>query len=177
MHIRLRKIRLLRRLRRISCLRNLRSDESGIQLAEMAIVMPIFLLLFGATAEFGRYFYEYTTLAKAARVGTRYLITAQINPLNPATFVDEAKAKNLVVYGNVNGTGAPVLTGLTPSHVVISKSGGVATIPETVKVAIVGFKHQPIFDLGKLVKSQTLSMNVDVKPSVTMHYLITQPGL
>ncbi|MGI8566194.1 MAG: TadE/TadG family type IV pilus assembly protein, partial [Pyrinomonadaceae bacterium] len=31
--------------------------ENGTQLAELAIVLPIILVLFGATAEFGRFFY------------------------------------------------------------------------------------------------------------------------
>jgi Flp pilus assembly protein TadG len=177
MHTRIRKIRLLRRLKRVSRPTHWRRDELGIALTEVAIVMPIMLLLFAATAEFGRYFYEYTTLAKAARLGSRYLITSQIDPLNPTVFVDEAKAKNLVVFGNVNGTGTPILTGLSTTHVIVSKSGGIATVPEVVKVEIVGYKHQPIFDLGKMLNSTTLSMNVDVKPSVTMHYLLTQPSL
>ncbi len=177
MQVRVRKIRLLRRLRRVARPSQLRRDERGIQLAELAIVLPLFLLLFAATAEFGRYFYEYTTLAKAARIGTRYLITSQISPLNPGVFAGEAQAKNLVVYGNPNGTGSPLLTGLKTSHVVITKSGGSGLIPKLVKIEIVGYKHQPIFDLGALTKSPSLSLNVDVKPSVTMHYLITQPAV
>ena len=177
MHIRIRKIRLLRRLKRVSRPTHWRRDERGIALTEVAIVIPIMLLLFAATAEFGRYFYEYTTLAKAARLGSRYLITSQIDPLNPGVFVDEAQAKNLVVYGNVAGTGTPILTGLDPSHVIVTMSGGIPTVPKTVTVEIVGYKHQPIFDLGKMLNSTTLSMNVDVKPSVTMHYLIIQPSI
>ena len=66
MHIRIRRIRNRRRWRRLFDLQRLRRDERGIQLVEAAIVVPIFLVLFAATAEFGRYFYEYTTLAKAA---------------------------------------------------------------------------------------------------------------
>src|SRR5881628_4119901 len=105
MHPRVTKIRRLRSLFRLS---RFRRDERGIQLVELAIVLPIFLLLFAATAEFGRYFYEYTTLAKAVRAGTRYLITAQVNSGEDTT------AKNIVVYGNPTGTGSPILTGLAP---------------------------------------------------------------
>jgi Flp pilus assembly protein TadG len=176
MHTRIRKIRLLRRLKRGSRPAHWRRDERGIALTEVAIVMPIMLILFAATAEFGRYFYEYTTLAKAARLGSRYLTVSQINPLNPSVFVDEAQAKNLVVYGNTGGTGTPILTGLSTTHVIVSKSGGVATVPELVTVEIVGYQHQPIFDLGRMLNITTLSMNIAVKPSVTMHYLLTQPA-
>ena len=163
------KIRNTRRWRRLSWLNRFRRDDSGIQLVELAIVMPVFLLLFGATAEFGRFFYEYTTVAKAARVGSRYLISAAVNSAQDTT------AKNLVVYGNAAGTGSPIVSGLTTGNVVITRQGGVPVLPQTVKVQIVGFKHQPLFDLGLMINSPSLSLNIDVKPSVTMRYLLTQP--
>ena len=75
MHHRLRKIRNVRRSRRLNWLSRFRRSEAGVQLVEVAIVIPVLLMLFGAVAEFGRYFYEYTTLAKAARVGARYMST------------------------------------------------------------------------------------------------------
>jgi Flp pilus assembly protein TadG len=169
MHHRVRKIRNTRRWRRLSWLNRFRRDDSGIQLVELAIVMPVFLLLFGATAEFGRFFYEYTTVAKAARVGTRYLTSAAVNT------AQDTIAKNLVVYGNAAGTGSPVLSGLTTGNVVITRQGGDPVLPQTVKVQIVGFKHQPLFDLGLMINSPSLSLNIDVKPSVTMRYMLTQP--
>src|SRR5438132_4862317 len=104
MHPRVTKIRRLRSLFRLS---RFRRDERGIQLVELAIVLPIFILLFGAVGEFSRYFYEYTTLAKATRVGARYLATAAVKSS------EDVNAKNIIVYGNATGTGTPILTGLT----------------------------------------------------------------
>lgn len=150
-------------------LQRFRHDERGVQLVEAAIVVPIFLILFGAAAEFGRFFYEYTTLAKAARVGSRFLTTAPVNAAQDTT------AKNIVVYGNPTGTGSPILPGLTTSNVVITREGGVAILPQRVKVQISGFQHQPIFNLGSLLNIAGLSTAVEVKPSVTMRYLLTQP--
>ena len=174
MHSRIKKVRLLRRLRRRLQLRTLARNERGIQLAELAIVLPILLILFAATAEFGRFFYEYSTLAKAARIGTRYMVTAKVSSF------ERNRAKNLVVYGNTAGTGAPLVEGLTTNQVIITPkdSSGVeqlAGVPETITVQIIGYKHQPLFDLGGLMKSPTFSLNVDVKPSVTMRYLLTTP--
>lgn len=169
MHARIRRIRSRRRLRRLLQFHRFRRDERGIQLVEVSIVIPIFLMLFAATAEFGRYFYEYTTLAKAARVGTRYLAT------NPVKSTEDAIARNIVVYGNPAGSGSPILTGLAPENIEITREGGVPVLPQTVRVQVVGFKHQPIFDLGLLTKTVGLSLNIDVKPSVTMRYLLTQP--
>ena len=169
MHARIRRIRNRRRWRRLLDLQRFRRDERGLQLVEAAIVIPVLLMLFGATAEFGRYFYEYTTLAKASRVGSRYLATAIVSG------TEDAVAKNIVVYGNTTGTGSPIVTGLSTSHVVITREGGTPVLPQTVTVSIVGFKHEPIFDLGKLTNITALSLNIDVKPSVTMRYLLTQP--
>jgi hypothetical protein len=171
MHPRLRKIRILRRLRRLLQLNRFARNERGIQLVELAIVLPVFVLLFAATAEFGRYFYEYTTLAKASRAGARYLVTAAVNKN------EDTAAQNIVVYGNSNGTGSPIIEGLDRSHVVITRLGGVPVLPQTVSVQISGFKHQPIFDLGKITNVPSLSLNIDVKPSVTMRYLLTQPAI
>ncbi|HSL54765.1 MAG TPA: TadE/TadG family type IV pilus assembly protein [Pyrinomonadaceae bacterium] len=169
MHTRIRRIRSRRRLRRMLQLHRFGRDERGVQLVEAAIVVPIFLMLFAATAEFGRYFYEYTTLAKGAQVGARYLSSA------PTEAAEDTKAKNLVVYGNEAGSGTPILPGLSTSQVVITRQGPITLIPETVTIQIVGYQHQPIFNVGALTKSTGLSLNVDVKPSVTMRYLLTQP--
>lgn len=174
MHPRIRKVRLLRRLRRLSRIRGLARDERGVQLAELAIVLPILLILFAATAEFGRYFYEYTTLSKAARVGARYLVIAPINDF------ERARAKNLVVFGNVNGTGAPLLEDLEIDHVIITPRNELGEeqtegVPQTVTVEIVDFKHKPLFDLGGLMKKEGWTLAIDVKPSVTMRYLLSTP--
>src|SRR5216683_4871513 len=173
MHARLRKIRLLRSRNRRYLSRFTR-NERGVQLAELAIVLPLLALLFGATAEFGRYFHQYTTLAKAARVGARYLATACVKP------VEDVNAKNLVVYGNVAGTGSPVLGGLDPSNITSTKrdsTGAVmaAGVPQTVTVDVTNFKFQPLFNLGGLMNNNGLSLNIDLKPSVTMRYLLTTP--
>lgn len=146
-------------------------DERGAQLVELAVVLPLFLVMFAATAEFGRFFYEYTTLSKAARAGTRYLITA------PSSAKYDTEARNIVVYGNPAGTGTPLISGITTSNVVVTRAGGVPVLPQTVTVSITGYKYKPVFDVGKLINVSALSLNVDVKPSVTMRYLLTQPPL
>src|SRR5262245_18598139 len=173
MHHRIKKIRHDRRFRRLQWLGRFRRDERGVQLIETAIVVPIMLLLFAAVAEFGNYFYEYTTLAKASRVGARYLISKSVNSATNY----EAIAKNLVVYGNAAGTGSPVLDGLSTDNVTVTYQGGTPSIPQTVTVSITGFTHDPIFDLGALVNNTDLSLAVDVKPSVTMRYLLTTPSV
>lgn len=176
MRTRVRKIRLHRRLRRSAKLRVFTRDERGIQLVELAIVLPILMILFAATAEFGRFFYEYTTLSKAARGGARYLVTTSVCPIS------DAQAKNLVVYGNTAGTGDPVISGLSTDNVQVvrkDKAGVVQTagVPATVTIGITGFKYEPMFGLGPLIKSQSFNLNIDLAPTATMRYLLTTPLL
>ncbi len=171
MHTRIQKLRMLRRLRRRQTARRFVRDERGVQLAELAIVLPILLILFGATAEFGRFFYEYSTLAKGTRIGARYLITT------PISEIEKAKARNLVVYGNTEGTGEPVVKGLTTENIVITARNNdgeaiVAGVPTTITVEVSGFQHESFVNLGGLINNDNLSLNIDVKPSVTMRYLI-----
>ena len=178
MHHRVRKIRNVRRSRRFNWLNRFRRDELGVQLIETAIVIPILCMMFAAVAEFGRYFYEYTTLAKAARVGARFMAT---KTLDSASTNWQLAAKKLVVYGNTAGSGSPVLPGLTVDNVELVFEGGTyaggAGVPTTVTVKIIDYKHEPIFDLGKLTKIKTLSLNVDVKPSITMHYMLNAAAI
>src|SRR5688572_10095052 len=138
MHHRIRKIRNLRRSRRLSWLSRFRRDEQGVQLLELAIVLPIMLLLFAAVAEFGRYFYEYTTAAKGARIGARYLASKSVTSSSTDW---KANAKNMVVFGNAAGTGSPILTGLSVDNVDVQYLGGTTGIPDMIKVSIVNYEH------------------------------------
>jgi Flp pilus assembly protein TadG len=172
MHHRIKKIRSLRRSRRMQWLIRFRHDERGVQLVELAIVIPIMLLLFAGVAEFGRYFYEYTTAAKGARLGARYLASKCAGGSSTNW---QGNAKNIVVYGNTAGTGSAILTGLEAGNVDVQYEGGTTGVPDTVKVSIINYPHQPVFDLGRLLNNTSLSLNVNIKPSVTMRYLLTQP--
>jgi Flp pilus assembly protein TadG len=145
--------------------RALRRDERGTQLVELALVVPLMLMLVGATAEFGRFFYTYSTLSKATRVGSRY----QISQVPGTNF---ALTKNLVVYGNTAGTGTAVATGLTTANVSVVENKNAAGAVQTVSVSITGYGYTPVFDLGKLTKNATLSLAVNVAPSSTMRQLV-----
>jgi hypothetical protein len=163
---------LLRRFRRR--LASVGHNERGVQLVELAIVLPLFMILFAATAEFGRYFYEYTTLSKAARVAARYLVTQKVD------CAQADLARNLVVYGNTAGTGSPILPGLLVSNVSITPNdlacaGTPQGVPPSITVTISGFKHQSLFNLGGLLNNAAISMDIDVKPSVSMRYMLSTP--
>jgi Flp pilus assembly protein TadG len=144
--------------------KRLRREDRGTQLVELAIVAPLLLMLVGATAEFGRFFYTYSTLAKATRAGARY----QISQVPGANWT---QTKNLVVFGNTAGTGSPLVAGLTTANVQVTerRTGGAL---QTITVGISGYAYTPVFDLGKLTKNAALSLNVNVAPSSTMRQLV-----
>jgi Flp pilus assembly protein TadG len=88
--------------------------EKGNATVELAIVFPILLLLFVGTAELGRLFYTYTTLAKATKTGARYLSTAP----NVTLAATQLKAQSLVVCGYESCTGNQP-DGVTPKKPIV----------------------------------------------------------
>ena len=146
--------------------------ERGTQMVELAIVLPVLCVMLATTAEFGRFFHTYTTLTKATRSAARYLTTA------PGNGADDGKAKNLVVYGNTEGDGDPLLQGLSTGNVSITRQGGAtsAGMPEKVTVTIDGYVYQPFFNPGAFIKDDRASLNIEVSPSTTMRFLSSLPS-
>ncbi|HEY0079321.1 MAG TPA: TadE family protein [Pyrinomonadaceae bacterium] len=153
-------------------------DERGTQLVELAISLPVLLMLFAATAEFGRYMHSYVTLAKATRSAARFLASTPVDK-NRVSLDKDDDAQRMVVYGDPNpsdGVRQPLLKGLTTGNVRITRDGGVGGVPATVKVEIVNYKYTPLFKLGDAAGDKSW-MSVPVKPSTTMRYLLTQPSI
>ncbi len=88
----------------------MRSRPKGTAAIELALMMPILLLLTLVTTEFGRAIIEYNTVVKSVRSAARYLATRTPNTKTP-------EAKNLVVFGNVAGTGPALAPGLSIARV------------------------------------------------------------
>jgi len=105
---------------------NILFRSKGVAIIEFIIVLPIWLILIMATAEFGRAFLQYNTLTKSVRDGVRYVAA---NALVGSTGVVSingtvmAQAQNLVVYGNTAGTGSAILPGLTTGAVTVANVG------------------------------------------------------
>jgi hypothetical protein len=151
-------------------------SERGTQLVELAIVLPVLLALFAATAEFGRYFHSYSTLAKSTRAGARYLSTTPVKSggSNPCKDDD---VRRLVVYGDPQAADGsrPVLPGLTLSNVELKREGVSTGVPEKVTVRIVNYNYKPLINLGSFANNLKWA-NPPLKPSTTMRYLLTQPS-
>ena len=141
---------------------------------ELAVVLPVMLLLMASIAEFGRFFYTYATLAKATRAGARYM-SAQ--PFACGKY--KLQARNMVLCGMTScDGGAPAVRGLTIDNVTVTAFPEVP-VPDKVTVAISGYDFQTIFDIGSLTGG-VVDLNIPVAPATTMQYLLvapcTQPG-
>jgi Flp pilus assembly protein TadG len=155
-------------------------SERGTQLVELALVLPILMAFFVATAEFGRYFYSYSTLAKATRAGARYLATTPVNAVGGQggynTKGEDDRVKRLVVYGDPNAASGskPVVPGLTVGNVELTRAGKVASVPDTVTVRIVNYKYTPLLNLGNFANGLKWTA-VPIKAATTMRFMLSQP--
>jgi len=146
-------------------------EDRGTQLVEFAIAMPVLLLLLGGLAEFGRFYYTYTTLTNAVRGGARH---ASKWEKDSSWTVPETQ--RMVVYGDFSNTSnGPILPGLTTSHVQVIPNGPSVNNIDSVTVKINGYNYKPLFDLGALTGIKSLSLNIPMKASATMHQLYNGP--
>lgn len=101
-------------------------NQKGLAAVEMAITAPLLLFVMFATAELGRVWMQYNTLTKSVRDGVRYVASnatpGQLGLVN-LTAQTISDAQNLVVYGNVEGTGLPLLPALNIGSVSVAVAG------------------------------------------------------
>ena len=149
--------------------RNSICKQRGAVLVEMALVTPILLLLMLATAEVTRAFIDHNTLTKAVRNGVRHVAGNAFQGTTGIIFVStvlRTEAQNLVVYGNIAGTGTPVLSGLTPADIIVTDIGN-NNIQVTASYTISGF-------IGPVLPnfySGSISLLHNLQASVTMRAL------
>jgi len=114
----------------------------GVAAVELGMMLvPLLTLTFGVT-EYGRAIYTYNAIDKAARDAARHLTT--VLPTNPDP---QGQARNLAVYGNIEGTGSPLAPGLTTAMVAIDTQDSVPTgsgVVNLVTVRISGYTYNSI---------------------------------
>lgn len=122
-------------------IRRLRKSEHGQALVEMALVLPLFLLLLFGVVEMGRIGYAYITVSNAARAGGRAAtigatdseITSSVQ--NAATSLDQASLTIIITPTQVlrvSGQGVkvqvtypvqlviPLISNVIPNPVVVT---------------------------------------------------------
>ena len=99
----------------------------GIAAVEFVVTAPfVFLLLFGV-AEVGRAFIHYATLTYAIRDSARFVSENSINGTTGVVGLSGnviTQAKNVAVYGNINGSGNSKLPAYQVGQVQIIDAGG-----------------------------------------------------
>lgn len=92
---------------------------SGIAAVEFLITLPLLLLIFTGIVEFGNAFLRYNTLSKAVQNGVRISVVDVYGSSNAAVVAGDTLIKNVVVFGNKEGTGSAVLDTLTVDDVTV----------------------------------------------------------
>jgi Flp pilus assembly protein TadG len=117
----------------------MKTRQHGVALVEFAFVLPLLLVLSLTSAELGRAVYRYNTTAKAVRDAVRYLSVQ-----TPGTHI--ADARNLILYGNVAGTGPLLDSALTAANVPAPtwQTAGSAPLINTVTIRVSGYQFRPM---------------------------------
>jgi Flp pilus assembly protein TadG len=145
--------------------------ERGTQILELAIALPVMLMMLGAVGEFGRFFYTYSALENAVRAGARHACKWE---RNASWTVPETT--RMVVYGDYSDTSnGPIVPGLTTSNVVVTANGPSVNNIDSVTVSITNYQYTPLFDLGKITGIPSLTLNIPMNASATMHQLYNGP--
>ena len=140
--------------------------ERGVELIEFALVLPFFLLICLGTIEFGRAYFTYHILSKAARDAARYAATSRINADGTWVATDNPtvvqKTRNLAVYGNIAGTGTKIIPDLTTNQIRVTPTR-ISNTEQYVDVSA-AYPYSPLFSL---VIPTTLTLS----PSVRMPFI------
>jgi hypothetical protein len=134
--------------------------QSGSAILEFAVSLTILIPIFAAVFQFGYTLFLYNTLDSAVRAGAHYASMRSYDSTTHTPSAAFSKAvKNLVVYGNPQGTGKPIAPGLSIANVeVLPNMNGAA--PESITARITGYTIDAIFT----------SFKFEGKPSVTFPY-------
>jgi Flp pilus assembly protein TadG len=163
----------------IQKIRRFLKRDDGSSVIELAVVFPFLLVLFVGVAELGRLFYTYTTLAKATKVGARYLSTQRDVKSSDATKVAavKLKAQRLVVCGNPTSCSGlqPIVPGLdvnNPATNVLVTLPATGTAVKYVRVEIQGYTFQPgVFNLATATGNSLVTFYFALSPGIQMRYM------
>ena len=148
--------------------------EKGAALAELAILVPFLILMVAAVAEFGRFFQNYTTIAKATRSAARYLSNHKFDTDS------QDKARNIVVCGKLSAcaSGEELVPGLSTANVCIETTGTPRIETFTVSLPRVSgggcgapLNYSPWFNIGALLNTG-FTFTPAISPSTTMYNML-----
>ncbi len=118
-----------------------RARQTGTAALELAIALPVLLLLLVTSAEVGRLLCQYDTLTKTVRNGARYLASNALGGTTGVVAITpqvQTQTQNLVVTGNINGTGGPLLPNFVAGNVTVT------TVDSTHVSVSAAYTYQPL---------------------------------
>jgi Flp pilus assembly protein TadG len=148
--------------------------QTGLAMVEFAISAPVLLLLMFGTFEFGHFLIQYSVLNDAVRNASRYVAGKALGS-TAGTLVTGAewtslvtKGTNLVIFGNIAGTGNPVLPSLNDPLIAT-----IAVTPDTLNRNIAvsaAYTYQPLFGTaiptfmgGSISTAFTLNISITMR--------------
>src|SRR5678816_1871974 len=134
---------------------NCRDNQIGSTLVEFSIAATIFITAMFAVVEFGRALWVHNALTDAARRGARYATMH--------TQASSAEVKNVVVYGNPEGSGQAMLNNLSTGIVNVDYNN-FGLNDGTVSVSITDYEFQfviPIFGASITMPSYKTTLTAE----------------
>lgn len=145
--------------------------QSGLAMVEFALSVPVLLLLMFGTFEFGHFLIQYSTLNDAVRNAARYVAGKAMDGTTGNLWTGAAwstyvtQGTNLAVFGNIAGSGSPILPALNGTNITMSED----TTAKTIKVWA-AYPYVPLFGtviptfMGGSI-STTMTLNISVSMS------------
>jgi hypothetical protein len=107
--------------------------SSGTASLEAVIIVPVAISLMAGGVEFGRIYTTASTADKSMRSAARYLARV---PRDHICDWGLTNAQNLAVYGNLSGTGSPLITGWTTANVTLQQPSDCNALPDPVIIQL-----------------------------------------
>lgn len=104
-----------------------RKHEHGLAMVEFVLASPVLLLLLFGVVEFGHFMLQYSALNDSVRNASRYIagnsLSGQSGVLMQGTqwTTRVGEGRNLAVFGNIAGSGSPLLPGLAVGQITITQ--------------------------------------------------------
>jgi Flp pilus assembly protein TadG len=140
-------------------------------MVEFVLTAPVLLLLMFATVEFSRMMIHYHAINDGVRGAARYVAGKALEGTNGQLLQGAAwntlttEGRNMAVYGNAAGAGAPILPNLAVAH--INVAGNAAnnniTVTSTYPYQAIFPGSMPTFFGGSISTVFTLSISTSMR--------------
>jgi Flp pilus assembly protein TadG len=144
---------------------------AGLAIVEMAIVLPILMLLTLAAGEFGRAFIQYSRLSHRVQSAARFVAENTLQGTTGVAVLTDSirtQARNLVLYGTTSVGTKPAVPGLTATDVAITVTpDGIVNVSIAYAYRPVIGDALPVFGFGQDIATASILL----KPRVVMRAL------